>query len=107
MGWSAFAPKGPSITIAVTTSASTGVQAPCFSGEPQNNNYLVSNSTSQGCFLGWGANAAEAQTRATVAAGLWLPGNSVQSFTFAPTTFFSVIAPATTSTVYIAPGDGM
>ena len=108
MGWSAFAPKGPQVTVPVTTAFSTAVQAVGFGGEPANNNVLVSNATSQGCFLAYGPTAAIAQAAATAGNPVvWLAGNGTQTFGFAPGTFFSTIAPATTTTVYITPGDGM
>jgi hypothetical protein len=107
MGWSAFAPKGPTVTYAATTSAGTGAQAPGSAGEPQTNNYLVSNATAQACMLGYGINAAQAQAMATALTGVYLGPSSTQSFTFGNATFFSVIALATTSTVYITPGDGL
>lgn len=108
MGWSAFAPKGPQVTVAVTTAASTAVQVPGFGGEPANNNVIVSNITSQGCFLSYGPTAAIAQAAATAGNPVvWLPGNSTQTFGFGPRMWFSTIAPATTTTVYLTPGDGM
>lgn len=103
MGWSAFRPTGNTITIAVTVTASAGAQAPSFSGETQSNNYLVTNAGAQGVFLAYGP----ASTLATVATGLYLLPGSSQTFTFGNNSFFSLIAPTGTSTVYVTPGDGL
>lgn len=107
MGWSAFAPKGPTVTFAATTTAGTAAQVPCLPGEPQNVNYMVSNSTAQPCFLGYGSSAAAAQASATALTGIYLDANSTVPYTFGPNTWFSVISLATTSTVYVTPGDGL
>lgn len=110
MGWSAFAPKGLTAVVPVTTTSSTPIQAPAYPGEPGCVNYLVSNATTQACFLAIGANAglvAAIPVAGTPANGFWIPANSTQSYTFGTNTFFAAIAAATTTTLYITPGDGL
>ncbi len=109
MGWSAFRPTGQTVAIDVTTSASVAKQAPS-QGEPESMNYYISNASSQGVFIAAGPNsgtAAVAPIAATAANGIWLGGNTAQTFTFANDAWFSAIAPTGTSTVYITPGDGL
>jgi hypothetical protein len=109
MNSDAFKPTGLSAALAVTTtSTATPIQVLSSAGEPQSQNYLVSNATSQGVFLavGGSAVAAVAPTAGSPANGLWLAGNSTQSFTFSPKSYFAAIAPTATSTVYITPGTG-
>lgn len=107
MGWSPFAPKGPTVTFAATTTAGAAAQVPCAPGEPQNNNYVIANATAQPCFVGYGPNAAAAQAMATALQGVYSGPNVTQTYTFGPNTFFSVISLAATSTIYITPGDGL
>ena len=113
MGWSAFAPQGPTVAVAVTVAASAAVQAPPFQGQQNCTNYLVSNASTQGCFLSYGPTAAAALASGvapipgTGQNAVWLMGSSTQVFTFGQNAWFSTIAPAATSTVYITPGDGL
>jgi hypothetical protein len=110
MGWSAFRATGNTIAIAVTTTASTPVQAPSFNGEPISTNYILTNSTSQSVFIGVGTDAvnlAVVPVPGTPTRGYWLGPNGQVSVSESPRTYWSVIAPATTSTVYITPGDGL
>ena len=108
MGWSAFAPQGKSLTIAVTTASSTPLQCPS-GGNTAAINYRVSNASAQGCFLAHGPNSgifaeigvAGAQTR-----GQWIPGNSTEVFTYGAGSWFAAIGAAAT-TLYITPGDGL
>lgn len=112
MGWSAFAPKGNftaalDVTVATTT---TPIQAPGGPGEPENNNYMIGNSTSQGCFLAVGGRsnvAATVPVMGTPGTGLWIPGNSVQTFTFDAQSYFAAITPTGVTTLYITNGDGL
>jgi hypothetical protein len=110
MGWSAFRATGNTIAIAVTTTASAPVQAPAFQGEPVSTNYILTNSTAQPVFVGVGTDAnnlAVIPVPGTGTRGYWLGPNGQVSVTESPRAWFSVIAPATTSTVYITPGDGI
>ena len=111
MGWSAFRPQGPTVAIAVTTSASTAVQAPGYSGEPIANNYLFSNTTTQPVQVGYGPNALSATavipTPGAANNSFWLGPNTSQVLTFGPATWFSTIASTGSSTVLVTPGDGL
>lgn len=110
MGWSAFRGTGPTIAIAVTTTASVAVQALSAQSEPFSTNYIISNGTTQAVFVGVGTNSAflaVLPVPGTPQRGYWLGPNSAQPVTEAQNAWFSVIAPATTSTVYITPGDGL
>lgn len=101
------------MAITVGTSATVGVQALASSGEGQVNNYLVSNATAQACFIGVGPDAVSAAAAAVVPVpgaatpAIYLQPNSTQSFTLSPRSWFSTIAPTSTTTVYITPGDGL
>lgn len=106
MGWSAFAPQGNTVAVAATTTSSTAVQVPGANG----NNYLVSNTTTQAAFLAYSNQpglVATIPVPGTSGNGVYLPPNSVQSFTCGPLSYFAVITPAATSTIYITPGDGL
>ena len=110
MGWQAFTPSGNTVSIAATGTASTAVQVPSRSG--QSAGYLISNGSTGGVLLAWGGNSATtaAGVVATVtlpAQEVWIPGNSVQAFTFGPQTWFSAITLTGESTLYITPGDGI
>lgn len=110
MGWSAFTPSGDTVTIAATNVASTAVQVPSRSG--QSSGYLISNGSTGGVLLAWGSNnqtggAGIVATTSLPAQEVWIPGNSVQAFTFGPQTWFSAITLTGSSTVYITPGDGI
>jgi len=111
MGWSAFRGTGNTIAIAVTTAASTAVQAPSFPGEVQESNYLLSNGSTQPVFVAVGPVAASTvavlPVPGTGQRGYWLGPNTTQSITEGPNTWFSTIAGTGTSTVYITPGDGL
>lgn len=110
MGWSAFRATGNTIAIAVTTVASTAVQAPGFMGEPISDNFILSNGSAQPVFVAVFPVAgllAVIPVPGTSQRGYYLGPNSQQAVTEAPGTWFSVIAPATTSTVYVTPGDGL
>jgi len=110
MGWSAFKATGNTIAIAVTTAASTAVQAPGFNGEQNSTNFLLSNASAQPLFVAVGTSstvAAVIPVPGTGQWGYWLGPNAQISITGSPNMWFSTIAPATTSTVYITPGDGL
>ena len=110
MGWTAFKPFANSIAINGTTVASGAVQCPVSTGDGYN--YVVSNSTSQPCFLAFGPNSAVVAVIPTGAGtssanGIYLGGNTTKTFTFGAQSWFSVITPTGTTTVYITPGDGL
>lgn len=110
MGWSAFRATGNTIAIAVTTTASTAVQAPSFQGEPVSTNFILSNASAQPVFVGVGTDSgglAVIPVPGTATRGYYIGPNSQISVTESPRTWWSVIAPATTSTLYITPGDGI
>lgn len=110
MGWSAFTPLGRTLTISVTTTASTALQAPSGHGNPATNNYLVSNATTQGAFFVFGANStalAVAGVAGTTTPGTWIGGLTERAFTCGPGSWFSAITPLGTTTLYITPGDGL
>ncbi len=111
MGWSAFAPKGNTAALDVTNVTTvTPIQVLGSPGEGENNNYLVSNSTSQGCFLAFGKRTnitAAIPVMGTSQNSIWLPGNSVQTFTFDSESYFAAITPTGVTTLYITPGDGL
>ena len=110
MGWSAFRSSGLTVTIAASNVASTAVQAPSNSAD--SSGYLISNASATGVLLAWGGNnptggAGVVATTTLPAQEVWIPGNSVQAFTFGPQTWFSAITASGTATIYITPGDGV
>lgn len=110
MGWSAFKATGNTIAIAVTVAASTAVQAPSFSGEVGSTNFILTNASAQPVFVAIGTAstlAAVIPVPGTPQWGYWLGPNAQVSITGWPSMWFSTIAPATTSTVYVTPGDGL
>jgi hypothetical protein len=110
MGWSAFRAEGNTQAVAVTTVASTAVQALSFNGEPICNNFILSNATTQPVFVAVGPTnsvTAVIPVPGTPQRGYWLGPNAAQSVTESPNTWFSAIAGTGTSTVYITPGDGL
>lgn len=110
MGWSAFSGKGLTQSVAVTTTASVAIQAPGFPGEQNNDNYLLVNTTTQPVWVGVGtasAFLAVIPVPGTGQRGYWLGPSASISVSESYGAWFSVIAPATTSTVLITPGDGL
>jgi hypothetical protein len=111
----AFAPLGNTVVIPATTSASTGVQALVFSrlDAQSTGQYRIINNSANTVFLGVGNTAAEAAANAVApvagtptAAIVLIPG-AVEVLRFARESFFSGLAPAGASTVYIVQGEGM
>lgn len=111
MGWSAFRPEGNTIAITPLLVSTTPAQAPSYGGEPWAGNYLVSNTTSQGCFLAIGNQsvvvAIPTGAGTSSANGFWIPPLSQASYTFGPGSYFAAICPSGTTTLYITPGDGL
>lgn len=110
MGWSAFQPHGPSLTIAVTTTASAGQQALASSGNPAVVNYRISNASSQPVFLTGSGNPnaiAVVGVAGTQTPGQFIGANATEVFTYAQGVYFSAVCATGTSTVYVTPGDGL
>jgi hypothetical protein len=111
----AFAPLGNTVVIPATTVASTGVQALVFSrlDAQSTGQYRIINISGNTVFLGVGNTAAEAAANAvapvagTPSAAIVLVPGAVEVLRFARESFFSGLAPAGASTVYIVPGEGM
>ena len=108
----AFRPSGAlSYEIDVTDVASTAIQCSPDPGMPTISGYLVSNASTTPVWIAFGLNSAIAAvipTSGTPANGIWLGGNSSQTFTFKAGAWISVIAASgQTSTVYITPGTGL
>ncbi len=111
----AFAPLGNTVVIPATTVASTGVQALVFSrlDAQSTGQYRIINSSANTVFLGVGNTAAEAAANAvapvagTPTAAIVLVPGAVEVLRFARESFFSGLAPAGASTVYIVPGEGI
>jgi hypothetical protein len=111
----AFAPLGNTVVIPATTSASTGVQALVFSrlDAQSTGQYRIINNSSNTVFLGVGPTAAIAEANAvapvagTPSAAIVLVPGAVEVLRFNRESFFSGLAPAGASTVYIVQGEGM
>jgi len=111
----AFAPLGNTVVIPANTSASTGVQALVFSrlDAQSTGQYRIINSSSNTVFLGVGPTAAIAEANAvapvagTPSAAIVLVPGAVEVLRFNRESYFSGLAPAGASTVYIVPGEGL
>ena len=109
MSTNAFTPLGNTVVFTANTSAPTAVQA--ISTSLGGNQYRILNAGINTVFLGIGPNAAGATANAVIATTSQncyplLPGPD-EILTFAPNWYFTGITSASTSTVYITPGDGM
>jgi len=108
----AFFPNGPTVVITANASAPTAVQIlPTFTAvTPPTNQYRVVNAGAVVAFLGVGATAAIAGTNsaAVTATGNAIPlvAGAVEVFNFPPTSFFTATA-ASSTTLYVTPGQGL
>jgi hypothetical protein len=111
----AFAPLGNTVVIPAATSASTGVQALVdarFNAQ-STGQYRIINISANTVFLGVGPTAAIATANAvapvagTPSAAIVLVPGAVEVLRFGRESFFSGLAPAGASTVYIVPGEGI
>jgi hypothetical protein len=110
MSANAFSPQGNTTKIAVTSTASTGVQAP---SDPQGQSgAMVYNAGQYDCFLAWGTDATVAAviptgSGANAKNGQPIPAGAIMALTFPPNAYFSAIcASAQTATLYITRGEG-
>jgi hypothetical protein len=111
----AFAPLGNTVVVPAAATASTGVQALVdarFDGQGTGQ-YRIINSSENIVFLGVGPTAAIATANAvapvagTPSAAIVLVPGAVEVLRFGRESFFSGLAPAGASTVYIVQGEGM
>jgi len=111
----AFAPLGNTVVVPAAAAASTGVQALVnarFDAQAVGQ-YRIINSSSNIVFLGVGPTAAIATANAvapvaaTPSAAIVLVPGAVEVLRFGRESFFSGLAPAGASTVYIVQGEGM
>jgi hypothetical protein len=111
----AFAPLGNTVVIPAAASAPTGVQALVdarFDAQ-STGQYRIINSSANTVFLGVGSTAAIATANAvapvagTPSAAIVLVPGAVEVLRFGRESFFSGLAPAGASTVYIVQGEGM
>jgi hypothetical protein len=111
----AFAPLGNTVLIPAAAAASTGVQAlvderfnPQSTGQ-----YRIINNSINTVYLGVGPTAALAEANAvapvagTPSAAIVLVPGAVEVLRFQRESFFSGLAPAGASTVFIVPGQGI
>ena len=110
----AFTPCGNTVVVTAATSYPAAVQV--TSTTLGGNQYRICNgSGTQGCFLAWGATAAEAQNNCVIPTGagsnskrvLYILPNTDEILTFQPNAYFTAITSANTATLYIVPGDGL
>lgn len=104
-----FNPQGNTVTFTADVTAPTPVQVTTATGAA--NNYLVTNVGNATVFLGVGVTAASATANAVIPTSgnsqrciPVLPGTS-QTFSLWANAFFTGIS-ATSSVVYVTPGDG-
>jgi hypothetical protein len=111
----AFAPLGNTVVIPAAAMASTGVQALVdarFDAQGTGQ-YRIVNASTNTVFLGVGPTAAIATANAvapvagTPSAAIVLVSGAVEVLRFGRESFFSGLAPAGASTVYIVQGEGM
>jgi hypothetical protein len=109
MGTQAFTKLGNTVAFVANTAAPTPVQA--VSTTLGGNQYRIINNGNVTVFLGYGANAAAANTAATVvttsASSLPLLPGTDEILTFVPNAYFTGITANGSATVYVTPGDGM
>jgi hypothetical protein len=104
-----FHPLGNTITIAAAGTPPTGQQAPINPATSTSaGQYRIINSSSVLVFLGAGASAADAVTRAnTVATSIPLLPGTDEVLRFGADVYFTGKAQTGTATVYITPGQGL
>ena len=107
MGIMPFTPMGNTVTFTAATTAPTPVQA--ASTTVGGTQYRIHNSGSSVIYLGFGPNAASANTMAnTTPTGSTIPmvAGSVEVLTMNANQYFTAVTSSGTSVVYITPGDG-
>jgi len=111
MGINAFTPSGNTVTFLADTTAPTAVQV--VSSTLGGNQYRVINTSSTTLVhLGFGANAATANSNATIpgansAASMPILPNTDEILTFTPNMYVTGITGSGNATIYITPGDGL
>jgi hypothetical protein len=109
MGTQAFTKMGNTVAFTAATTAPTAVQA--VSSTLGGNQYRIINAGLVTVFLGYGTDAATANTNAAVVTATGpsvplLPGTD-EILTFVPNAYFTGITANSTAVVYITPGDGL
>ena len=106
MGIQAFTKLGNTVTFTAATVAPTAVQA--TSTTLGGNQYRVINSGSVLVFLGYGTDAATAQTNAAnVATSLPLLAGTDEILSFVPNAYFSGVTASGNAVIYVSAGDGL
>lgn len=109
MGLNAFTKTGNTVTFLAATTAPTPVQ--CVSSTLGGNQYRIINAGTVTVFLGYGVDAATANTAAAVVSttGQAFPllPNTDEILTFVPNAYFTGVTSTSNATVYITPGDGL
>lgn len=109
MGIQAFTKTGNTVTFLAATTAPTAVQ--CVSSTLGGNQYRIINAGTVTVFLGYGTDAATANTAAAVVSttGQSFPllPNTDEILTFVPNAYFTGVTSTSNATVYITPGDGL
>jgi hypothetical protein len=93
-----FKPRGNGNTVNLAVGVAAA-NVPLTTLPAEGGTVRLVNSGTQTVFIAFGATA-------TVAAGMPMLGNTVETFTLAPTDTISAIASATGSTLYATVGDG-
>jgi hypothetical protein len=110
-----FIPQGETYVIPAAAAAPAGVQVPVYGRyEAQaKGQYRIVNASGNTVHLAWGNTATEAQTKAVAAVAgnpsetVVLVAGAVEILRFPADAFFSGLAPAGASTVYIVQGEGI
>ncbi len=110
-----FIPQGETFVIPAAAAASVGVQVPVYPkyGYDPKGQYRIVNASANTVFLAWGNTASEAQTKAVAAVAgnpsetVVLVAGAVEILRFPVDAFFSGLAPAGASTVYMVQGEGI
>ena len=111
----AFNPQGKTVVVAAAAIAPLGVQVPVYGRyEAQaKGQYRIVNASANTVFLAWGNTATEAQAKAVAAVAgnpsetVVLVAGAVEILRFPADAFFSGLAPAGASTVYMVQGEGI
>lgn len=109
-----FVPEGKTILITAAVGPPTGVQISSTVTTSYDTGavFRIHNNSTVTVAVGWGADAATAQTNAafpiagTPSLALVIPPNDVETFTLGKDQFFSASTLASTGSVYITPGSG-
>lgn len=108
MGTQAFTPTGNTVMFTANTTAPSPVQA--VSTTLGGNQYRILNSGTVTVFMGVGNTSAASTSNATVitstSSTIPLLAGTDEILTFNPNAYFTGITAASTSVVYITPGDG-